>query len=164
MSDDVQLIDVGLFDRVLARAEAAPRRRTNHNFHAGPEDNPHRFLNVMMRDTYVPPHRHVTPPKPEAFLVLRGRATVFVWTEDGRVRERHALGDGGPMGIDLAAGLWHSVLVESHHAVIYEVKPGPWDPSTDKDFARWAPREGEPGVAAFMERLRRGDADFSDAQ
>ncbi|HBQ11813.1 MAG TPA: cupin fold metalloprotein, WbuC family [Myxococcales bacterium] len=164
MSDDVQLIDAALLDRVLARAEASPRRRTNHNFHAGPEDNPHRFLNVMMRDTYVPPHRHVTPPKPEAFLVLRGVATVIVWTEEGRVRERHRLGDGGPLGIDLAAGLWHSVLIESDHAVIYEAKPGPWDPSTDKDFAPWAPREGDPEAVAFMERLRRGDADFSDAE
>lgn len=162
--NDVQIIDGALFDEVLAQAEASPRRRKNRNFHAGPEDNPHRFLNVMMRDTYVPPHRHVTPPKPEAFLVLRGNATVIVWTEDGQVRERHRLGDGAPAGIDLAPGLWHSVLVESDHAVIYEVKPGPWEPSTDKDFASWAPREGEPGVAAFMERLRRGDADFSDAE
>ena len=35
----------------------------------------------------------------------------------------------------------------------YEVKPGPYSAANDKDFAPWAPREGEPGVAAYLESL-----------
>ena len=32
-------------------ARQSPRLRTNHNFRTGIEDNPHRFLNVMIRGT-----------------------------------------------------------------------------------------------------------------
>src|SRR5688500_642866 len=59
----IERIDEALFDATLKRAEAAPRKRTNHNFHPSLEDNPHRFLNVMIRGTYVTPHRHLDPPK-----------------------------------------------------------------------------------------------------
>lgn len=150
-----QLLTDALFDEVLARAEASPRRRTNHNFHASLADNPHRFLNVMLRDTYVRPHRHLDPPKPEAFLVLRGALDVLLFDDDGSITDRFALSQEGPArGVDLIPGLWHSLVVRSPHAVIYEVKPGPYDPADDKEFAAWAPPEGDPGAEAYLARLR----------
>jgi hypothetical protein len=39
--------------------------------------------------------------------------------------------------------------------VVYEVKTGPYAPNNDKSFAPWAPREGEPGVAAYLRELER---------
>ena len=33
------------------------------------------------------------------------------------------------------------------------MKPGPYSQANDKDFAPWAPREGEPGAAEYLERL-----------
>lgn len=148
-----QRIDGELLARVLEAARASPRRRTNHNFHASAEDNPHRFLNAMLRDTYVRPHRHLHPPKSESFLVLEGELSVFVFDDDGRNLERHDLALHGVRGVDLPPGVWHSLVVRSEHAVIYEVKPGPWDPATDKDMAPWAPPEGHPDAAAFVREL-----------
>ena len=151
---DIQLIDEALLEATLDRAQKSPRLRTNHDFHAGPEDNPHRFLNVMVRGTYVTPHRHLDPPKAESFLVLRGRIAVFVFDDDGGVTSRHDLGGPGePLGIDLAPGVWHALAVRSDHAVIYEVKPGPWDPATDKELAPWAPGEGDPAAGAYRDGL-----------
>jgi cupin fold WbuC family metalloprotein len=68
----VQLLDSTLFRSLIERARQSPRLRTNHNFHSSMEDNPHRFLNVMVRGTYIAPHRHHDPPKSESFLVLEG--------------------------------------------------------------------------------------------
>jgi cupin fold WbuC family metalloprotein len=150
---DVQILDDALIASVLDRARTSARRRTNHDFHAGPTDNPHRFLNVMLRDTYVRPHRHVTPPKSESFLVLDGAVAVFVFDDDGRVLARHDLGVDGVRGIDLAPGLWHSLVPLTEHVVIYEVKPGPWDPATDKEMAAWAPAEGDPDALAYARAL-----------
>jgi cupin fold WbuC family metalloprotein len=149
----VQLLDDALIARLLDAARESPRRRRNHDFHAGPADNPHRFLNVMLRDTYVRPHRHVTPPKSEAFLVLEGAVAVFLFDDEGRVSARHDLGVGGVRGIDLAPGLWHTLVPLSEHVVIYEVKPGPWDPSTDKEMAPWAPAEGDADAAVYARAL-----------
>jgi hypothetical protein len=57
------------------------------------------------------------------------------------------------MGIDLAPGVWHTLSPVSAYAVCYEVKPGPYSAANDKDFAPWAPREGDPGAAAYLETL-----------
>jgi cupin fold WbuC family metalloprotein len=148
----VQLLDGALLDSVLERARRSPRRRMNHNFHASMEENPHRFLNAMLRGTYVAPHRHANPPKSEAFLVLEGEIAFFLFDDAGRVTAVHRLG-GGARGIDVAPGVWHTLAVLSPHAVCYEVKPGPYSAANDKDFATWAPHEGDPGVEAYLERL-----------
>jgi cupin fold WbuC family metalloprotein len=148
----IQLLNTQLFAALIERARQSPRLRTNHNFHSGMEENPHRFLNVMVRGTYVTPHRHTTPPKPEAFVVLSGEVAFFTFDDRGEVTGVYRLGGEQP-GIDVAAGVWHTLAVLSPEAICYEVKPGPYSPTSDKDFAPWAPHEGDPGTAAYLERL-----------
>jgi cupin fold WbuC family metalloprotein len=154
---EVKLISNSLFDSVAALASSSPRRRMNHNFHSGPADNPHRFLNVLLKGTYIRPHRHSQPPKPETFLVLEGEAEVILFDHAGAVTARHRLGgqsvDGRLWGIDIPAGIWHTILPHSERAVCFEVKPGPWDPSSDKEFAQWAPAEEAPGALEYARNL-----------
>ena len=45
----IQVLDTRLFRDLIDRARQSPRLRTNHNFHASLEDNPHRFLNVIVK-------------------------------------------------------------------------------------------------------------------
>jgi cupin fold WbuC family metalloprotein len=137
----------------LARALAAPRGRINHNFHPDMASNPHRFLNAWTRGSYAAPHRHLAVPKPETFLVLRGELALFLFDDAGNVTERHLLGRNGALGIDLAPGLWHTVAAVTDTAICFEVKAGPYDAATDKEFAPWAPREGDPEAAGYLERL-----------
>ncbi len=125
----------------------------NHNFHPGPSDNLHRFLNAWTRGSYAAPHRHLLVPKPESFVVLRGELALFVFDDAGRVTETHVLGRDGVVGIDLAPGVWHTTASLSDTAICFEVKPGPYDAATDKQFAPWAPREGDPAAAAYLAGL-----------
>lgn len=152
----VQPITDALFDSVAAEAAESPRRRMNYNFHSGPADNPHRFLNVLLKGTYIRPHRHADPAKAETFIVLEGEAEVLIFGDEGRITERHRLGHssgaGKTWGVDLAPGVWHTIIALTERAVCFEVKPGPWEPATDKDFAPWAPAEDDP---AASEHLRR---------
>jgi len=163
----VQLITTQLVDAVVEEAQQSARLRKNYNFHSGAQDNPQRLLNVLLHGSYVRPHRHLSPPKTEAFLVLDGHAAVFVFDDSGKVASCHILGQTpfhGPapssvadrtaaVGIDLCPGLWHSIAALSPVAVCYEVKPGPYDPASDKDFARWAPEEGSPEAAHYLAAL-----------
>ena len=157
MASPVTLITGALFDSVAARASQSPRRRMNHNFHSGPRDNPHRFLNVLLRGTYVQPHRHSDPPKAESFLLLEGEADVIIFDDAGAVTARYRLGtetpEGRLWGVDVPPGVWHTVLPRTERAVCFEVKPGPWAPANDKEFAAWAPAEGDPAAAAYAESL-----------
>lgn len=107
------------------------------------------------------PHRHIDPPKSETFVVLEGRVAVLVFDEQGQVTEAHRLGEGEPsIGIDLKAGLWHTILALSDEAVCFEVKPGPWQPSTDKDFAEWAPKEGDSTAEKYLTELEQKAIQF----
>ena len=151
----VQILDEALIDTLIERARKSPRLRTNHNFPASMEENPHRFLNVMARGTYLAPHRHIDPPKTESFLVLRGEIAFFLFDDAGAIARVEILGSG-QLGIDIAPGIWHTLAVLTSEAVCYEVKPGPYSVTNDKDFAPWAPREGDPGAAEYLEGLMRG--------
>jgi len=136
----VQLITEQLIGTVVKEAQQSTRRRKNYNFHVSDNDNPHRFLNVLLAGSYVQPHRHLMPPKAESFIILSGHVVVFLFDDDGNVISGHILGHGpfaGPVparvsgvtvarGIDLQPGVWHCVASLTPVAVCYEVKPGPW--------------------------------------
>lgn len=154
----VELIDPALLETTLLRAAGSPRLRTNHNFHPTMDDAVHRFLNVMMRGTFITPHRHTSPPKSETFVILRGEVAFFLFDENGSIDRCELLGDpasGRACGIDIAPGLWHSLVVLSANAVCFEVKPGPYAAMNDKEFAPWAPREGALGWEEYLAKLSR---------
>ncbi len=153
----IQVLDSKLFKSLIERAYQSPRLRTNHNFHLSMDDSPHRFLNVMVRGTYIAPHRHKNPPKSESFLVLDGEIAFFTFDDSGQVTAAHVLGRN-VIGIDIQPGVWHTLAVLTPHAVCYEVKPGPYSASDDKDFAKWAPREGDAGVKEYLAGLLSGIA------
>ncbi len=76
---------------------------------------------------------------------------MLIFDDQGAVVGRHLLGRSGLVGIDIAAGAWHTIFAISETAVCFEVKPGPWDPDADKEFAAWAPREGEPASEVVLQ-------------
>lgn len=148
----LQVIDSALVASLIERARQSPRLRTNHNFHSSMDDNPHRFLNVMVRGTYIAPHRHRDPPKSESFLVLEGELAFFTFDDAGQITTTLILGRDA-LGVDIQPGVWHTLAVLTPHVVCFEVKPGPYSAANDKDFAPWAPREGEPNARAYLDSL-----------
>lgn len=141
-----------LFSELIKRAAESPRLRINHNFHRTMDENPHRFLNVMLRGTYVAPHRHADPRKSESFVILAGEVAFYTFDDAGNVLSATVLGHD-PVGIDIQPGVWHTMAVLSDHAICFEVKPGPYSEANDKDFAPWAPREGQPEVIEYAKWL-----------
>lgn len=154
-----------LIDLTIQAADSARLRRT-HNLHSGPDDPVQRMLNAFEPGTYVRPHRHDDPPKWELFVALRGRAAVLIFDDGGRVTERRELMPAGEdSGVEIAPGTWHTLVSLESGTVLLEIKPGPYEPLADKDFAAWAPAEGEAGAAELEARLqlaRPGDAVAGD--
>ncbi|EOQ97150.1 cupin fold metalloprotein, WbuC family [Leptospira wolbachii serovar Codice str. CDC] len=143
---EIQIIDSNLIESLIKKAQTAERKRTNHNFHE-PAEVYQRFLNVLSKDTYIPPHRHLLDPKPETFVVLEGEIGFLIFQENGEIKEAHKLSASGPKrGIDLQPGVWHSLVCLSQNAVCFEGKSGPYDPTIDKEFHSKYPLEGDPKV------------------
>lgn len=153
----IQCLDQELFDAVAAEARRSPRLRRNHNLHAEPE-LVQRFLNVMQPGTYVRPHRHLRPTPGEGFecfVVLQGAMGLLLMDGDGEVLHEVRLDAGGPLrGVDLQAGAFHTLVALVPDTVMFEIKQGPYQPSTDKDFLLEFPLEGTP-EAVEQERIWR---------
>lgn len=154
--EPIVLLTEARIQRALEASRESDRKRVIAPFHKNDEDPLHRMFNAMQPETYVRPHRHFEVPKCEVFLVLRGALDLVVFDQQGVITFACALRAGSEQfGADLAAGLFHCVIVREPDTLMYEVKPGPYAPASDKDFAPWAPAEGEPGVPAFRAQLER---------
>lgn len=147
-------IDTQLTESLVEDARTSARRRKNHNFHTVMTDPLQRMLHALEPGTYVRPHKHENPDKREAFVILRGRVAAIEYTADGEIADYIVLDPHtGNFGVEFAERSWHSLIALESGSVLYEVKDGPWDPIDDKNFATWAPKEGEEGCAAFLKKI-----------
>lgn len=147
----LKIIDTQKLQDLCAAAQASPRQRSNFNLHTELADPVQRFLNAIEPGSYIRPHRHTTPvDKWELFVILSGAAAVLTFDDEGRVAERLELEAGGSnIAAEIPAGAWHTLAILKPGTVLFEFKPGPYSPTSDKDFAAWAPSEGEPESAAM---------------
>ncbi len=147
----MKLITTELMERLSRNAADSARGRTNFNLHPELSDPVQRFLNAIEPDSYVRPHRHTAPPKWELFVVLSGSAVVLTFDEEGRVIGRAELDADGPVrAVEIPAGAWHTLAARAPGTVLFEFKQGPYSAMDDKDFATWAPAEGDAGCAGFL--------------
>jgi cupin fold WbuC family metalloprotein len=138
-------------------AAARPRRRLNHNLHPELSDPVQRLLNAVEPGSYVRPHRHGEGVW-EIFAVLAGRLKVLTFTEDGTVASTLVLSPGEL--VELPPRTIHAFAGLEPGTVLFEIKPGPYLVITDKDFATWAPPEGDeraPAVQAWLATAEAGD-------
>lgn len=87
----IRWIDQSLTNQLLQKASTTTRLRLNHNFHYTMEENPHRFLNALTMGTYIRPHRHLFPPKPESFVLLQGALIFLIFDDTGKVNHSRVL-------------------------------------------------------------------------
>jgi cupin fold WbuC family metalloprotein len=149
-----KIIDSRLLDEISSKAKNSPRLRMNHNFHDDLADPINRMLNAFEPGTYVQPHKHEDPDKREVFIVLRGSLLVVLF-DDGGVPTKFVLldRDKGDYAVEIPPKTWHSVVALESGSVVYEVKDGPYSPLDDKNFASWAPKEGDNGCATYLASL-----------
>lgn len=151
----MKIINKELLDKTSALAKSADRLRMNHNFHENLNDPINRLLNAMEPGTYIRPHRHLSPPKEEIFLLLRGKAMLFIFDNDGTITDSLYLDpSNGTYGAELEAGVWHSLIVLEPDTVIYEIKNGPFAPLAEEDLAPWSPAaEQKAEVESYLKQL-----------
>jgi cupin fold WbuC family metalloprotein len=142
-------------ERLARQAAGHPRGRINHNYHRY-RDGYQRLLNVVQPGSYIRPHRHRQPAKSESFVVLQGEIGFFQFGDEGDLLAAHRIGPRRAIcAVDLAPGVWHCFLALAPDSVVFEAKNGPYDAERDKEFAPWAPAEGEAASADYMGALLR---------
>ncbi len=150
----MKIINRGDLDLLSREASVSARLRKNLNLHDDYTDPCQRLFNAMEPGTYIRPHRHSDPPKPECFMAIRGKMALVVFSDDGTIDQVIPFGsDCEVVAIDLPAAVWHSIISLEQGSVFFETKPGPYVALSDKDFAPWAPEEGSPEVEAYLAGL-----------
>ncbi len=158
----MKIIDNQIIENVIMKARTSPRKRMNHNFHDNYSDPIQRFLNAWEPGSYLRPHRHLNPPKREVFIVLQGSFAIATFDDEGNITDKFILDvSKGNHAVELTAGEWHTVIPLETGSVAYELKDGPYDPIDDKDFASWAPKEGEEGCDEYNQRILKEFDNYS---
>ena len=153
----MKIVDRQALSRLSAEAAARPRRRANRNLHPTLDDPIQRFFNALEPGTYVRPHRHDAVHRWECFFAIRGAAAVVTFSDTGVLLDRVVIGaDEGNVGLEIPPRAWHALACLQPGTVLLELKPGPYEPLTDKDFAPWAPQEGNAACLAFERWFREG--------
>lgn len=149
------LIDRQMIETLVEDARKVPRRRLNRNFHPDDAYPAHRLLIAIEPDSYVTPHRHLSPNKDETLVVVRGSLGVLVFDGQGNVERSLYLSAGGDaIGVDIPHGVFHSIIALVPGTVFFEAKAGPFVPVAPEERADWAPAEGSADVAAYLARMR----------
>jgi cupin fold WbuC family metalloprotein len=150
----MKIIDIATLDNLSKEAQKSTRLRKNLNFHEELSDTLQRLLNAMEPGTYVRPHKHEDPDKREIFIALRGRIAVIIFDDKGIIQEDIVLNPKkGIYAIEIPAGAWHTVISLEPNSVVFEVKDGPYEPISDKNFAPWAPPEGNAESEKYIETI-----------
>lgn len=154
----MRVIDASELAELSARAAALPRRRTNINLHADSTDGVQRMVIAFEPDTYIRVHRHSL--QFETFILLRGRCALLTFAGDGAVDHRIELAEDAVRVVEIPAGAWHALVSGAPGTLVVEVKPGPYQPTAEADFAPWAPPEGHEDASTcrdWMTECRVGD-------
>jgi cupin fold WbuC family metalloprotein len=147
-------IDNTFIETISQKAKNSPRRRMNYNYHPQLDDLLQRMLNAMEPGTYIQPHKHQDPDKTEVFFCLRGSIVVVEFNDVGDISDFIVLDTNtGNYACEIPPRTWHTVISLQAGSVAYEIKNGPYNPIDDKNFASWAPKEGNEACADYLNSI-----------
>ena len=151
----MKIIDKQLLDQLSAQAAHNPRLRKNLNIHPADDFCCHRLFNAVEPGAYIRPHRHLDPAKDETFVIVRGKLGVVMFDDGGRMVKTALLSAGGEVvAADVPHGAFHTAVSLEAGTIFFEAKAGPYLPLDDQEKAHWAPQDGTPEAAIFLEFLK----------
>ena len=149
------VIDTKTLENLSLKAKESPRKRINLNCHYGESDLLQRLLNAMEPSTYVRPHKHDNPDKREVFIILKGSIAAVIFDDNGNITDSTVMNrENGIFAVEIPPKTWHTLFSLEEGSVMYEVKDGPYNVNTDKQFADWAPEEGSDKAAGYLQELK----------
>lgn len=147
-------IDQNILTELTKKAKSSDRLRVTRNYHPEASDRLQRMLNAIEPGSYVQPHKHENPDKREIFVILSGRVLVLEFDNEGTTIDQYILDRAtGNISVEIPARVWHSIISLESGSVVFEIKDGPYNPDDDKNFAGWAPTEGDANCTEYMNRL-----------
>jgi len=142
------------FEELKKLALKNPRGRVMLCAHQNEEDDVHELLIVMSKETYNRPHRHIN--KGESLHIIEGDAELYLFDEQGNVKEMVSVGDaktGKTFYYRILGDEYHALRIISDTIIVHETTRGPFEQDSSI-YALWAPdaKDRAEGLK-FMEQL-----------
>ena len=130
----MKTLDNNLFNIVEKEAKVSSRRRMNYDLRSQAMDSDRswkdisqRMLNVMMKDTVIPIHRHSETS--ETVIILRGSGDEVIYDEKGNETERVTLQYGSECAaVQVPRNAYHTFIPHEDGTVIFEAKDRAYNP------------------------------------
>lgn len=155
------------FEDLLTAASHSKRLRMHANVHEAYSDSCQRLFNAIKSQSYIRPHRHALDDKNECLIAIKGIFALMIFSDHGSVESTILFGSEKyseifsiASGLEISAGTWHTVVSLQNESILFEVKSGPFDPTLAKEFAPWAPVEGDKNAADYLRSLRQKGFDL----
>lgn len=143
-----------LIKRGLEASRKSSRKRMILPIHRTQAAEVQRLINFLQPGSYIRAHKHPMSYASESIILLQGSIRFFTFDENGEILTDNRLSSTPiPDVIDIEPDTWHSFLVLDPDTMIFECKKGPYNAKTDKEFASWAPEEGDDNATEFMKNL-----------
>ncbi|MCS3765343.1 WbuC family cupin fold metalloprotein [Bradyrhizobium centrosematis] len=142
-------------EALLNEASSSPRLRAHRLLHESHVDPVQRLIVAFAKGTYIQPHRH--PEQWEMIMPMHGAFTLLLFSDNGTVIDRTELTADTTPQVQIAAGELHTLVPITPHALMLEIKPGPFRPAKFLDIL---PSEGSPEAAraaSWLDLAQRGD-------
>lgn len=115
------------------------------------------MINTLVEGTYTPPHKHTNINTSEEILVLRGTLCVIEFSKSGKVINKIFIGEGHDSNlVEIKPNVIHTVVPITETVTVFEIKgQDNYDPSMDKNFYDWAPKEDDDSdkINKYLEEL-----------
>lgn len=158
----MKLFSSRYFEDLQIAASQSQRFRAHINVHRSYTDHCQKLFNAIKVNSYIHPHRHSLDPKKECLMAIKGLFGFIIFTEQGLIESVDIFGSEKyseklsiPLGVEVPANVWHTVISLADDSVLFEVKSGPFDPGLAKELAPWAPEEGSENVPQYLEILKQ---------
>lgn len=133
-------LDFQLFDSIKGEAKVSPRHRMNYDLRTQAmnedpswQDTSQRMLNVMMKDTMIPVHRHFETS--ETVIVLHGSGDEVIYDSKGQEVERVTLRYGSECSaVQVPRNTYHTFIPHEDGTVIFEAKDRAYNPEKTEEL------------------------------
>jgi cupin fold WbuC family metalloprotein len=155
----MKIISADYLDSLTLRASRSVKRRQHENLHVNYSEPCQRLFNAIEPNSYIQPHRHLTDPKVELLIAVRGSLAFVAFDNEGNILKVLPFGPdlknemSRAIGLEIYPEIWHTVIALEAGSILLEVKSGPFDPSQPKDLAPWAPQEGSVNCSEYLRKL-----------
>lgn len=158
IKDDVINVDASMLHDMKQKAAQNLSGKVRYCFHESEEAAVQEMLFVIPDFGYTRPHMHKDAA--ESHVILDGEGYCVLFDDLGNIVESFRISPKSNFMYRIQKGIWHMVLPLSNQMVIYEVREGKFDNSTNT-FPKWAPHENEKGMVRqyknnLMKQIQRG--------